>query len=333
MYVVNDMDRLAKAFWPLTSSQRYQTARYQKYFEKIDPTRQFKGSMSGFAGDYVGPIYIPTPDQIQSTPKPGTWYRLKKGDTYWAISKTSYGRDRVKEGLYLMDDAVWNGHIDQARKGWEAYKRDGLQATPDYSAANPHAGKGSGNAYPTVWIPPMSGEEPEEIYPRPTVTPGASIPGPRGARGRQGEAGKMGPAGKQGGRGEQGRPGSQGGPGGPGPRGRQGDPGARGEKGDPGQATDDAIMSSVTQWLNENKSKLLGPPGRQGERGMPGTRGIPGRPGSPGRPGPSGAAGRMPTTEEIDALIAERMKNIPTQTQGGGGKFWVLPLLLSLVAR
>jgi hypothetical protein len=201
------------------------------------PPRFFMGL--GAEGDR----YIPTPDQILDVPTPGAWYRIKKGETWWGVSKSAYGQDNVKKGLLTMNKSTWNDHIDRKNKDWEAYKVKGLQATPDYSATNPHAPVGSGNAYPVAWIPPLTGEEPEQMgyqpsepitTPTPITKPPSSttyIPGPKG------------------------------------------DPGPPGPPGDPGPPpSSSAIQSAVNQYFQTNP-----PPG-----GVPGPPGQPGPPPSSG---------------------------------------------------
>lgn len=316
MYVMPP--RSERPSWPPRTSQRYQTRRFQKIW-----------GLSGLAGAYANGYYIPSPDQILATPKAGAWYRLKKGDTYWGISKTAYGRVQVKAGLFLMDDAKWNGHIRQAKKNWEAYNREGLQATPNYSATAPRAPYGSGNAYPVVWIPPATGEEPEEIYPRPPA--GESIVGPPGPIGPRGPRGPRGLPGES----IVGPPGAIGpiGPIGPagesivGPRGPRGE---RGPAGGTAEANEEAIQAAVNAWMLANKQSLIGPRGERGQRGAPGSPGLPGSIGPRGLPGSRGEPGRGPTQEEIADAVAEYFdKNpIPTGGQGKGDKMWALPLAL-----
>jgi len=191
------------------------------------------------------PRFIPTPSQILPVPKIGTWYRIKKGETWWGVAKVAYGED-LKKGLLTMNRSTWNDHIERKRKGWESYNVDGLQATPDYSALDPHASKNSGNSYPVVWIPPLTGEEPEDIYKKPDI-----IPGPPGARGPAGPPGERGPAGGAANEklilqnlisyfeknpeklpvGPAGSPGARGPAGPPGERGPAGPPGERGPAG------------------------------------------------------------------------------------------------------
>lgn len=275
---------------------------------------RYMRQMSGLGADNR---YIPTPDQITVNPTPGKWYRIKQGETWWGTSKKAYGLPNVKQGLYAMNDSSWNDHIRKGTAGWEVYNRPGLQATPHYSVQNPHAGYGSGNAYPTAWLPPLATlAEPEDIYgepepiipvpveppppPPPSVEPpppspsepGMGPPGPMGPIGPIGPVGPVGPVG----------------PLGPiGPEGPIGPAGERGPIGPPGNVSDESIMSMIQQWMSDNPDAL--PPGPQGVPGIPGIPGPPGPPGPPGEVGPVGPAG----------------------TGGGGGNLmWTIPLALAV---
>ena len=261
---------------------------------------------SGFLG-----FVDPKPGQVSPVPKQGAWYRIKKGETYWGISKAAYGKANVKAGLYLLDDSPWNGFIDQGPKGWEAYKRDGLQSTPHYSQTQPRGAKGSGTGYPLVWIPPQTGEDPDDLFD--DITPGEQGPpgpmGPAGRRGVPGPPGSDGSSGPMGPRGVPGPPGpggaGEGVPGPPGPRGSLGPMGPRGVPGPPGPGG--------------SGEGVPGPPGPRGALGPmgPAGEGVPGPPGSGGSIGPMGPAG-VPGPPG------------PAGTGGGGDdkKLWTLPMLL-----
>jgi hypothetical protein len=142
---------------------------------------------------------LPGPGQIAAAATAGMWYQVKKGDTYWGISKVAYGSDNVKNGLYAINDSTWNSYISKGKKGWETYKISGLQATPDYVAGT-RSPKGSGDDYPTIWIPPLSGGEPEDLFPTIPVPsePGQGPPGPQGPMGPKGDIGPVGPMGPMG---------------------------------------------------------------------------------------------------------------------------------------
>jgi len=276
-----------------------------------------RSSPRGFSG--FG-FLDPTPNRIAKTPTQGKWYRIVKGDTYWAISKTAYGADNVKKGLYAMNDSPWNSYIDKSTKGWESYKVAGLQATPDYSATKPRAPKGSGHDYPLVWIPPINGGEPDDVYPDiPVVGP----PGPAGPPGPSGPAGPSGPPGQVGARGPAGPPGTPGmiGPPGPvGPPGPMGPPGVG--QGIPGPAGPPGPAGQIGP---RGPAGLIGPPGPVGP---PGPMGPPGAgQGVPGPAGPRGPAGPPGPIGPIGPAG-------PSGAGGGGDdkKLWVIPLAAMLLS-
>jgi len=230
---------------------------------------------------------LPYPSAVKDYPTPGYWYifgTYKEDETYWGISKRAYGQDNVKAGLYLMNDSTWNDHVDKKTKGWEAYGVKGLQSTPDYDTSNnPRAPVLSGHEYPMIWIPPLSGEEPEDLWVEGPVTPPEPIYTPP----------VIGPAGPPGPKGP------------PGPIGPQGPAGPAGPKGDPGQASNEAIRNAVIKWMNEHKDEMRGDPGQKGPPGLPGPAGKQGPigpqgpagkigPAGPaGKPGPAGPAGKI----------------------------------------
>jgi hypothetical protein len=270
---------------------------------------------------------IPTPAQILDTPKAGAWYRIKKGETWWGVSKSAYGADNVKAGLMLMNNSTWNDHIDRQTKNWEAYKVKGLQATPDYSAANPHAPKGSGHDYPTAWIPPKTGEEPEEVYitvptPIPTPSPGTTVgpPGPQGPPGPTGPQGPPGPTGPKGPTGTGvGVPGPVGPPGPTGASGKTGPagpPGSMGPAGPPGPTGPMGPTGATGKGVGVPGP--AGPPGPIGPAGksLPGPPGPPGPAGPPGPPGAAGPPGPVGTTG----------------TYGGDNLMWAPVALMTLVS-
>lgn len=275
-----------------------------------------------------GEVDPTTPGQISATPEQGKWYRIKAGQTYWGVSKKAYGAANVKPGLFLMNDSVWNSYIDKKRRGWEAYNRDGLQSTPDYSATQHRAPKGSGNSYPLVWIPPSNGDEPEDVYPPiddPIVItdPTQGPPGPMGPRGPIGPPGQIGPPGSMG---PIGPPGTMGPPGSRGDIGPMGPAGPRGPIGPPGQGAGTPVP---------------GPPGPIGPIGPPGQMGPPG---AVGPAGPPGTGGGDMTSDEVWAALVEYATDNPAEARamlrrligdigGGGGdsKMWTIPLVAAFL--
>jgi hypothetical protein len=234
-------------------------------------------------GEFQNGAYVPDDTDIVDKPKPASWYQMKKGETYWGISKEAFGRDNVKAGLLLMNNALANRHIQKKEKNWESYGVKGLQSTPHYDADNRRYPYGSGNDYPTVWIPNLEGDEPEVVFAPPGETlfypiepPIPGPPGPQGARGPAGPPGPKGPAGPRG-------------PAGPmGQRGAKGDRGNPGPKGPPGQATEESILRAVREYIEANPDKVRGASGARGNPGPKGPRGKRGKQGPAGPPGPPG---------------------------------------------
>jgi hypothetical protein len=268
----------------------------------------------GFGATDAEGRYLPKPSEIVAYPKPGSFYKFgtyKEDETYYGIVKRAYGADNIKKNLLMVNASTWNDHIDRKTKGWESYKVKGLQSTPDYdSTNNPRAKVLSGHEYPIVWLPPVTGEEPEDAgysdpitvpTPIPTPTPGEPIPGPPGPQGPQGIPGPPGPAGAKGAIGPQGIPGP------PGPEGAQGIPGPPGPQGPPGAGAGSPVPGPPGPTGAMGPQGIPGPPGpagAQGIPGLPGAIGPIGPEGPPGPPGPAGAAGA-----------------------GGGGKgLWAIPL-------
>ncbi|MBN2256877.1 MAG: hypothetical protein JW704_03515 [Anaerolineaceae bacterium] len=253
--------------------------------------------------------YIPKESEIKPYPKPGFWYRFgtyKKDETWYGIAKRAYGGTDVKKGLMLINNATWNNHIDKKTKGWESYKVKGLQSTPDYdSFNNPRAKVLSGHDYPVAWIPPITGEEPEESGYSPAPTPDPSPPpGKMGPPGPQGPIGPQGPPGPAGPKGPPGPAGAGSGksiPGPAGPPGPQGPAGPAGPMGPPGPAG-----SGNGQAIPGPKGDM-GPPGPQGLPGPVGPMGPQGPAGAVGPQGPPGSGGGSGKTADIGLFLALMM--------------------------
>jgi len=267
----------------------------------------------GYLGQ-SGERLLPGAGQIATVPTAGAWYQLKKGDTYWGISKAAYGSENVKTGLYAINDSTWNAYIQKGKKGWESYKISGLQANPDYVAGTRQP-KGSGGDYPTVWIPPLEGGEPEDVIGTPGTPPPVYLPGPTGPQGPIGPPGSIGPVG---------------------PMGPKGD---KGDQGPPGSSVDaEAVKKAIQDYLAANPPAQgpmgpMGPPGPMGPAGSsidveavkkaieaylvanPPAQGPMGPMGPPGPMGPAGPPGASSGT-----------------TGSGGNGMWVIPFLALLAS-
>jgi len=254
---------------------------------------------------------IPLSTQIATVPSPGLWYSVKTGDNPWKVAKIAYGSADLKKGLLLMNAATWNDHVERSSSGWEAYNVKGLQFLPKYSRVYTHAPKGSGTDFPTIWVPPLDGKEPEAVF-----VAGIGPVGPQGPGGQPGESGIPGPPGPPPTTAQisaavatylQANPPPQGPP---------------GPQGQPGQATEAAIRDAVNKIIAANPEKFRGAPGPQGPQGLPGqattaaiqqavvdylkayppARGPQGLPGPMGPPGPAGTPGSANANAIMDAI-------------------------------
>jgi len=107
--------------------------------------------------------YIPTPDELTARPTAGEFYHVKRGDTVSAIARSAYG-DGGKVGQLRINNSTWNDHVEKGSAGWTHLKIKGLQLLAKYAGPPaPRAGKGSGKSFPVLWIPPLSGDEPEVV--------------------------------------------------------------------------------------------------------------------------------------------------------------------------
>ena len=276
--------------FPYRTNINHQLTRRMKQY---DPNGMSPYYFSGFGATDDEGRYLPTEDEIVAVPTAGKWYRVKKGDTYWAIAKSAYGSGNMKTKLLLINNATWNDNINKKSTGWEAYGVKGLQATPDYdSFKNPRAKVLTGTNYPVVWIPPLTGEEPEDLgYGEVTTpAPGEQIPGPPGP------AGPTGPQGPQG---------ITGPPGPAGPTGPQGPQGITGPPGPAGEGAGSAIPGPPGPTGPQGPQGITGPPGPAGAS-ITGPIGPMGPQGPPGPVGPAGVGG------------------------GDNKKLWTLPLVALL---
>jgi hypothetical protein len=238
-------------------------AQVMKRLRQYTPGELPRQYFLGFGATDSEGRYLPTATEIVTTPAPGTFYKLKKGDTYWGITKTAYGSN-VKKYLLQMNASTWNDHIDRKKKNWTDYNVKGLQATPDYdSTNNPRATVLSGKEYPVVWIPTTDGKEPEEAGYSDTVVSSPT----KGDKGDKGDTGAQGP------------------------QGIQGPPGPTGPAGPAGTGSGTAVAGPPGPTGATGPQGIQGPPGPTGAIGPQGPAGPTGATGPQGPPGPAGVAG------------------------------------------
>ena len=266
-------------------------------FNTLIPVQRSR--VAGLLGQTGGDRYVPKLSDVRTKgPQPGIFFRPVNKMTVATMALRTYGSENTAKGVKLIAGSSWNRHIRYSTNGYESYRIEGPQNTPNYDPGNPRSTYGTGNQYPTYWLPPMDGQEPEQFF-NWSPTPEQPAAGPAGPQGERGPIGPRGPAGATG---PAGSPGAQG------PRGERG---PAGPKGDPGQATEAAIQDAVSKYL------ALHPP-PSGAVGPPGPRGPAGPAGSPGATGPTGPA---PTQAQIDQSVTRYLQANPpkTVTSGGGG--------------
>ena len=164
------------------------------------PIGRFRGAPCPFRrgvrfGEEGGRYSPPLSSVLEKSPKPGTFYRPRKGITPATVAEVAYGKAGRKAGLLAMNRSTWNDHVRRAKTGWEAYGVPGLQFEARYSSTDPLATYGSGSSFPVIWVPPVAGGEPESIFGAPAPVP-APEPIPPGGGG--GAAAPLPPAPKPG---------------------------------------------------------------------------------------------------------------------------------------
>jgi len=123
------------------------------------------------AGGIISGRYVPSASQIlTAAPRPGTFYRPRLGIYPIKVAEVAYGEAGRKAGVLSMNASSWNDHVRRGTKGWEAYKVSGLQFDPKYGS-HPCSTYNTGKLYPVIWIPPLTGEEPEVWFSKPSPVP------------------------------------------------------------------------------------------------------------------------------------------------------------------
>jgi hypothetical protein len=306
---------------------------------------------------------IPKIEQIARVASPGLWYQVQEGIPPAKVAKQAYGQESLRKGLMLMNSSPSNSHVKKATTGWESYGANfkGLQFTPKYSSIDYVAGYGTGNSYPVIWIPPLDGKEPENVF-----VPGIGPVGPQGPQGEAGEVGSSGEAGQnaivtasqiaavvaqwikehpevfapnidalktaiaaviaQ-------NPGLV-------PAGLTLDQVTKVVSDFFAKQPIQDVAKAVENWISSNIEKIRGPRGETGAQGLPGPQGPRGQDGPRGQEGPRGpsgggssaVAGSGLTREEVIDLIKQygaKPVSVPTPTSSNGrsdAAAWMIPM-------
>lgn len=132
----------------------------------------------------VGVPYVASMGELDVTaiPKPGSWYRVRKGDSLLSITSKAYGvptgPDRLKRAKWINNAAAnrRGGKFDRNAKD-NLFKDGKVSMSPKFSAQNQDAADGlPGKSYAVLWIPETQGDEPSLALPKTTPTTTPSTP-------------------------------------------------------------------------------------------------------------------------------------------------------------
>jgi hypothetical protein len=191
-------------------------------------------------------------------PKPGRFFQPLEYKNPITFALRAYGDANKKKGLLIINASSWNNHIYKSTKGWEPYKTKGFILSKQYAGVNdPRAGYKTGNQYPVLWIPPLTGEEPENML---WTQPVPSQPG------------------------QPSQPGIPSAPSQPSQPPVTSQPGIPSAPSAPLPVSQAELDAAIRRYFNAHPVQP-GPMGPMGPQGPPGMPGVPGSPGQPGLPG------------------------------------------------
>lgn len=117
-------------------------------------------TIAGVPGLYFGEL------EVSSSPKPGSWYRIRRGDTLFGITSRAYG---VKPGSKRLKMARWinsaaaNSKVVNRSNRSKFFPGGMISFSPMWSADADKAIDGvRGNKFAVIWIPEAQGDEPPE---------------------------------------------------------------------------------------------------------------------------------------------------------------------------
>lgn len=181
--------RRAKTFSGLRRG--YQGTEERGIYEMEQGGRRFPCApimaIAGVPGLFMGEL------DLTPTPKPGSWYRIQKGDTLFGITSKAFGVGAGSQRLKLarmINRAKANGvYRDSSNTSNGLFPEGLISFSKKWAEVPDSAIKGaSGSSYAVIWIPETEGDEPPvktEIIPSDTVpdepeTPILPDPGPTG---------------------------------------------------------------------------------------------------------------------------------------------------------
>jgi hypothetical protein len=117
--------------------------------------------------------------EIQPTPTPGSWYRIRKGDSLLAVAGKAYG---LKSGSERLARARWINEsnpklVDPQENRSKMFPGGTVSFLPRFSADADAASRGEpGKSYGVIYVPLAKGDRPAERVPEPGPAQAAELP-------------------------------------------------------------------------------------------------------------------------------------------------------------
>jgi nucleoid-associated protein YgaU len=166
-----------KALAMVAGAVKHGLSRAAHVFSGIEDVDQYQVSQSGgsFYGQpvmaLVGVPYIADFGELDvaSSPVPGSWYRVKHGDSLLSIAGRAYGvptgKPRLERAKWINSSVANATKVDPTAKD-NLFKSGKVSMSAHWAAGNQDAADGKkGKSYAVLWIPNTAGDEPSAKLP------------------------------------------------------------------------------------------------------------------------------------------------------------------------
>lgn len=112
--------------------------------------------------------------EVTTTPQPGRWYRIQRGDNLLSVAERALGQPRLTHSKWINAAQANAVFLRPAKPGFEAnqYGSGVITFNPRYASDSEAASRGeSGSSYAVIWIPAAPGDEPPDPEPDVEVEP------------------------------------------------------------------------------------------------------------------------------------------------------------------